>query len=236
MTTANDASSAKLSVGPAAQFSIGAEALCADGSCGNLIWVAIDPVSGVLTHVVVEPKHRVGLGRLVPVDLVVKAGEQVTLSCTMAQFEHLESAEETRFLPGGDGVLGYTPDQTRAWPYYGLGMGLGSIGGMGSMATMGVGNAPQPIIYDNVPLGEVQVRRGDRVHASDGEIGSVQGLVIEPTGHHVTHVLLAEGHLWGRKQVAIPIRLVTIVNAGISVSLTKAQIQDLEAVELTTTA
>ena len=37
------------------------------------------------------------------------------------------------------------------------------------------------------------------------KIGKVEGLVIEPTHGHVTHVLLQEGHLWGRKEVAIPI-------------------------------
>ena len=39
----------------------------------------------------------------------------------------------------------------------------------------------------------------------DGPIGRVQGLVVDPTDHHVTHVLLAKGHLWGEKEVAIPI-------------------------------
>jgi hypothetical protein len=54
-------------------------------------------------------------------------------------------------------------------------------------------------------LGEVEIRRGDHVHASDGDIGRVHGLVIDPRNHRVTHVLLQEGDLWGRKQVAIPI-------------------------------
>jgi hypothetical protein len=49
------------------------------------------------------------------------------------------------------------------------------------------------------PLNEVEVRRGEHVHATDGDIGRVQGLVIDPSDHHVTHVLLQEGHLWGRR-------------------------------------
>lgn len=65
--------------------------------------------------------------------------------------------------------------------------GMGMAGGMSMAGGMGVGgmlggveNAPQLVVSDRVPLGEVQVRRGDKVHASDGEIGSVQGLVIDP--------------------------------------------------------
>lgn len=226
--------------GLADQFSIGAEVSCTDGACAQLAWVVVDPVGRILTHLVVEPRHRSGVGRLVPVDLVADAGEQIGLSCNMEQFEELEPAEETQFLPWagqmrapGTDAPGTGTGKAFGWPYYGLGMGgLGSPGGIGTMSGLGVGNAPQAIIYDKVPVGEVQVRRGQRVEARDGEIGSVQGLVIEPGEHHVTHVLLAEGHLWGRKQVAIPIRLVTSVKDGISVALTKQEVKDLPPVEL----
>ena len=70
-------------------------------------------------------------------------------------------------------------------------------------------NAAQAVTHDALPLGEVGVHRGDCVHATDGEIGMVKGLVIERRTHHATHVLLQEGHLWGRRDVAIPIRAVT---------------------------
>ena len=65
------------------------------------------------------------------------------------------------------------------------------------------------VIYDTLPLGEVAVHRGERVHATDGTVGQVQGLVIDPGSRHVTHVLLQEGHVFGRKKVAIPISAVT---------------------------
>jgi hypothetical protein len=54
-----------------------------------------------------------------------------------------------------------------------------------------------------VPIVDVAIRRGESVHASDGEIGHVQGLIIDRTDHLVMHVLLAEGHLWVRKTVAV---------------------------------
>ena len=76
------------------------------------------------------------------------------------------------------------------------------------------------------------MRRNEHVHATDGSIGRVQGLVIDPGSHHVTHVLLQEGHLWGRKEVAIPIGAVTGVDDGIKLSLTKQQVQDLPPVDI----
>jgi sporulation protein YlmC with PRC-barrel domain len=81
-------------------------------------------------------------------------------------------------------------------------------------------------------VGEVAVRRGDHVHATDGRIGLVQGLVIDPADHHVTHVLLQEGHLWGRKEVAIPISAVTRVDDGIRLNISKQDVQDLPPVAI----
>jgi hypothetical protein len=83
-----------------------------------------------------------------------------------------------------------------------------------------------------VPVGEVEVRRGDYVHAIDGAIGRVQGLVVDPSDHHMTHVLLDEGHLWGKKRVAIPIGAVTGVDDGVRLSLAKDEVRDLPSVDL----
>lgn len=221
------------------EFTIGSEVSCSDGVCGELKRVVVDPVARALTHLVVEPKHGGGEGRLVPVDLVDSAGEAIRLRCATSEFDALENAEETQFLPGASGKWGYGQGQMLSWPYYGLGMGgMGMAGvGMGALGTdaMGMGNmnvGPQVTTRDRVPTGEVEVRRGDHVHATDGDIGRVQGLVVDPADHHVTHILLDEGHLWGKKEVAIPISAVTGVADGVRLSLAKDEVGDLPAVEL----
>ena len=68
------------------------------------------------------------------------------------------------------------------------------------------------------------------VHALHGEIGQVQGFLVDPGDNHVTHVLLQEGHLWGRKEVSIPISAVTGVDDGIRLNITKKQVEDLPPV------
>jgi sporulation protein YlmC with PRC-barrel domain len=211
------------------EFRIGSDVSCSDGACGELSRVVIDPVARALTHLVVGPKHLQAAGRLVPVDLVGSTEHEIRLRCTTAEFDALERAEENQFLPGADGHWGYGEGEIMSWPYYGLGMG-----GMG-MGGMGLGNmnaAPQVITLDRMPVGDVAVRRGEHVHATDGDIGRVQGLVVDPADHHVTHVLLAEGHLWGRKEVAIPIGAVTAVDDGVRLSLTKDDVADLTPIEL----
>jgi sporulation protein YlmC with PRC-barrel domain len=206
-------------------FTIGTDASCTDGVCGEVSRVVIDPVARAVTHLVVEPKGRQGLGRLVPLDLVDATAGEIRLRCTVAEFEKLDSAEETQFVPGTRGYAAYGPEQVLTWPYSSLGGGASVRGDM-------VTGVSETVTYDTVPLGEVAVRRGERVHATDGDIGQVQGLVIDPSNHHVTHVLLQEGHLWGRKEVAIPISAVTGVDDGIRLNITKHQVQDLPPVDI----
>ena len=207
-------------------FTIGAEASCTDGDCGEVRRVIVNPVAREVTHLVVEPKGRLGLARLVPLNLVDTSGDQVRIRCTLAQFAELEPAEETQFIPGSQGYAAYGPEQVLVWPYYGLG-GAGTV-----TDAAGLQGTSQTVTYDTIPLGEVEVRRGDAVQATDGSIGRVHGLVVDPRTRHVTHVLLAEGHLWGKKEVAIPIRSVTRVDDGIQLNITKKQVEDLPPVDI----
>ena len=201
----------------ATQFTIGATVTCSDGECGAVIRLVVNPLLGEVTHIVVEPKHREGIGRLVPLTLVLSSSETVALSCTLAEFEALDFAEETHFLPGSGLQPDYMPSEALVLPYYGL----------------GPGNVTPPVTTDTLPLGEVAVRRDEIVDATDGQIGRVQGLVIESVNHHVTHVLLQEGHLWGRKEVAIPIGAVAAIEEGrLRLSLTKQEVEDLPAVDV----
>jgi len=210
----------------ATTFTIGARARCTDGACGEVTRVVVDPVARAVTHLVVEPEGRQGLGRLVPLGLVDASGGEVRLRCTRAEFGQLAAAEETQFVPGTRGYAAYGPEQVLSWPYSSLGGGPGVPGGA-------VSGISETVTYDTVPLGEVEVRRGERVHATDGAIGQVEGLVVDPGTHHVTHVLLQEGHLWGRKEVAIPIRTVTgVEDEGIRLSLSKDEVRDLPPVNI----
>jgi sporulation protein YlmC with PRC-barrel domain len=218
------------------EFTIGASVSCTDGPCGEVKRVVVDPVARAITHLVVEPAHRQGLGRLVPLDLVDldevdtadMASGEIRLRCTQAAFEQLDSAEETQFIPGSSGYAAYGPEQVIAWPYYNLGVDTGLPGGV----DLQVANISPTVTFDSVPAGEVAIRRGDPVHATDGDIGRVQGLVMDPRDHRVTHVLLQEGHLWGRKEVAIPIRAVTTVDDGIRLNISKQEVEDLPAVDI----
>jgi uncharacterized protein YrrD len=191
-------------------FTLGAHVDATDGRCGSLIHVIVDPTTEALTHLAVQPGHHAERARLVPADLVAGVEDGVIrLSCTTKQFEALDAAEEIELLSQSE----LTATQ----------MGIGGV-------SLPLGHHSQPRFSDVVPTGEVTVRRGDAVHAKDGWIGEVDGLVIDPASDQVTHVILQEGHVWGRKHVAIPIGAANRVDNEIQVDLTKEEIEALPTV------
>jgi len=210
------------------QFTIGTPASGSDGAVGQLSRVIVDPTVEEVTHLVIEPERRPDLGRLVPLDLVDFGGPagELSLRCTKAEFENLDPAEDTQYIASTDAYQGYGPGQISYLPYYGLGGGAILPG-----VEVSPGVGPQFVATDSVPLGEVEISRGQPVQATDGDIGRVQGLVIDPASRHVTHVLLQEGHLWGKKEVAIPIGSVASTRDGIQLKVSKQEVQDLPPVD-----
>jgi sporulation protein YlmC with PRC-barrel domain len=202
---------------------IGADASCSDGACGQVSRIIVNPVARQVTHLVVDPKHRDGPGRLVPVDLVDATTGQVRFRCTLAEFQALPPAQETEVVPDLDPTGHAHPDPAPK-PGYLVPLSPWMRGRRGP----GQAGARQEVIVDSVPSGEVDIRRDLTASATDGEIGQVRGLVVEPGGHHVTHVLLRQGHRWGRKEVAIPIgAVIKIGTLLVHLSLTKRQVEDL---------
>jgi uncharacterized protein YrrD len=193
------------SSGEGQTFKMGAHVDATDGRCGHLTRVILDPVDQSLTHLVVQPGHHEERARLVPVGLLASVEDDlIALKCTKMEFEQLESAEDVTLHPANEPFSGLTR----------------------------LGHDPEPIFSERVPLDKVQIRRGDPVHARDGWIGAVQDLVVDPVDHHVTHVILQEGHVWGRKEVALPIGAANRIGDEIRVDLTKDEIQALPPVKL----
>ena len=192
------------------EFTIGARASCSDGYCGEVRRLIIDPAARTVTHLVIQPGHRKEAGRLVPVDLVDTTAGDIRLRCTIAEFDQLDPAEEADVVEGrGLGI----PTPTGPPP-------------------VGIPRPARITVQEVVPVGKAQVRPGDHVHALDGEIGQVHGVLVNPDDHQVTHVLLREGHFWGHKEVAIPVSAVTRVDdLGIRLNLTKEQVGDLPPAE-----
>jgi hypothetical protein len=210
------------------EYLMGSRVRCAGDECGEVEFVVVDPIAETLTHLVVRPDDAEAQPRLVPVHIALPGPDGVDLNCTRERFDEFEPARQTFFLPGTEPLGQAGGERYLKWPYYGLAASPALVG-----FAPGVEPRPATATVECIPVGEVGVRRGERVHAVDGEIGRVRGLVVVPPAGEVSHVLLDEGHLWGHKRVAIPIGEVTGIGVdGVTVRLAKDEIKELPPVDV----
>ena len=181
------------------EFTVGVRTECSDGYCGQLSRIITDPATRKITHLVIKPQHRKS-DRLVPIELVDMAAGDISLRCTLAEFEKLQPAEEIDLAEGDEYGGGYSDAESV--------QGVGDVGGMGvggsaSGAPIGasLGHHARTVTHHVVPMGEAELIPGEPVHATDGEIGKVLGFIVDPADQRVTHVVLEEGHV-GRSGAA----------------------------------
>ena len=218
------------------RLELGSPVSCTDGLFGELADIVVDPTKRAVTHLVVEPHHDHGQARLVPIDLASAQEGQpsaLTLRCSIEEASRLELVEEYAYLR-----LGEVPDKDPKWdigvesvlahPYYaggGLGVGYDAVP---------VDYDPHvSMTYDRIPKGEVEIRRASTVTSADGhDLGRVDGFVVADDDA-ITHFVLERGHLWGRREVTIPMSAVASVHTdAVTLTLTKDEVGELPSVHV----
>jgi len=190
---------------------------CSDGACGKSRNVIINPVTHKLTHLVVQDKKLPdNATRMVPIDQVASATQsQITLSCSKGDVADMqpfivthyvqETGSGTAYLSGGAYTSQYVINDT------------------------GYDSFPE----ERLPQGELAVYPGMEVDASDGKVGKLDELVLDPKSGDITHLQMREGHLWGKRDVAIPISAVDEIDANtIYLKLDKKALEALPAVKV----
>jgi hypothetical protein len=164
-----------------------AQVHCSDGPAGRSICLILDPIGEVVTQVVVYDGGRpIELERVVPVERIAETThDSIRLDCTREELRELPTFDSVGYIPREDDA----GTRTFFWPF----------------ARPEAVNLP--LEHERVPLGELALRRGADVEASDGHLGKLGGLLVDEEGR-ITHVVLMEGHLWGRREVAVPVSMV----------------------------
>jgi len=178
------------------EIPLNAQVECTDGVCGRSVYVLINPVIDQVTHLVVKEDSSPNTEYIVPVDLVTETtGDTIRMHCSKAELEKMDPFVQMEFVE-------------EKVPDINFESGGGMIG-MGSYRYMPY-VTPEVKVYESmehrqIPPGELAVRRGIRVEATDGYVGKVDEFVVNPENGHITHLVMQEGHLWGQKDVTIPL-------------------------------
>lgn len=202
---------------------------CSDGDPRELADVVIDPSQRRVTHLVVEPRDRPDLARLVPVGRARSSDRpdsEIELDCTVAELEQLESVHGAAYMrigeqPPGEGDWAVGIEDISPVP------GGGGFAPGGIDAGLGPTDYDPHVVasYDRVPKGEVEIRRRSAVTSSQGDhLGHVDGFVIDDE-HRITAFVLQHGHLWGKREVLIPISAVAAIeNDEVLLTLSKHEV------------
>jgi sporulation protein YlmC with PRC-barrel domain len=170
------------------RFPLNADVHCLDGLCGRSSYVVLNPVSEQITHIVVQEKQPSRVERLVPAILVGQtAAEVILLNCTLSEFSALEPFNQTEFVYGDLPHHATDPSLALLWPYA----------------------VPAKRIVDDkirpIPPGDLAVRRGARVQATDGRVGQVDEFLVDPESGYITHLCVRESRRRGEWRACIPV-------------------------------
>ena len=142
------------------EIPLNAQVDCTDGVYGRSVYVLINPVINQVTHLVVKEDSSPNTEYIVPVDVVSETiADTIRLRCSKAELEKMDPFIKTTFIEEKvpDNYLsygsryGYGMGAYYYWPYSGF------------KKTVNV-----PVEHQQIPQGELAVRRGTRVEATDG--------------------------------------------------------------------
>lgn len=181
---------------------------CRDGELGRVAHILVNPSLGRVTHIVVREPRSPHTLRLVPEKLLLEGGpERVRLSGDRKHFLALPEFIRQDYVPAGAYLALARKEHLR----------------------LPVAPSGWTFEHEAIPAGAVAVRGHEPVLAADGKVGKVDELLFDRHGGRVTHLILTEGHLWGKKRLLIPVELVERIEDGsIHLSIDRATVERLE--------
>jgi hypothetical protein len=200
------------------EIPLNAQVECTDGVCGRSVFVLINPVLDELTHLVVREDSSL-TDYIVPVNFVSETiSDTILLSCTKADLEKMTPFVKTEFIEEN------VPPS--AYNYGGLMYPSGTFYYMPFVSS----EMTVQVSVENrqIPPGELAVSRGAHIEATDGYVGKVDEFVVNPENGHITHLVMREGHLWGQKDVIIPLSAMgDTIEDTVYLKIDKRQIESL---------
>lgn len=193
------------------EIPLGAKIICVDGEYGKLSHVIIEQNSQKVTHFAVEISNLLESHKyLVSIDrVIITTPKSVALNCTKKELAAMPSFTEMRFL----NPVTYKYEALKDFSQEAMACRNSYL--MWSDPSwdedISTDIFSMPIEAELIPAGEMAVRKGAWVEATDGHIGRVEEFLVDPSDRHITHLVLEEGH-WHKKVLTLPLSEILYMN------------------------
>jgi hypothetical protein len=193
---------------------LNAKVSCSDGPCGQSTYLVLKPTNEEITHVVVGDDSFPGTEYLVPIDRIIESTpESIRLNCSHEELSKMPIFNQMEFIPSNSKdmhAISYM-----FWPFM-------------TPESDGI-----TLENEHIPANELAIRRGSNVEATDGRVGRVDEFLVNPENDTITHIVLREGHLWGQKNITIPLSQIDHIEENtVWLKLDKQNIEALPAIPI----
>ena len=186
-----------------------AKVQCSDGACGHSTSAIMLPAIFQLTHIVVnDTQLHSNPTRLVPIKTIKSTSDdQITLSCSRSDLEAMQPFVST-------GYVAVSTSNKKA----------------GASKTDITNDDPEAdtVQEEHVPEGAIDIHIDTQIQATDDSLGKLDGFVVDLVSGAISHLISKEGHLWRKKDLAIPAADIDSINGDtVYLKLSKSEAEAL---------
>jgi len=199
------------------------EVRCIDGVAGHCTAVVLNPVTKVISHLVVKTQGHAHEEVLVPLDFITDSSvKHIGLRCNFGELGQL--APFMKMVHTEESGLGETSAQALAGAEFQSGVGFKDFG-------FGGAGAGELVEQEAIPETELAVRVGTPVHATDGPIGQVDRFFVRADSGEIMQLVLLEKHLLSKKDFVIPVEQIDRIGEEmVYLKLSKQAVEQLPRV------
>jgi sporulation protein YlmC with PRC-barrel domain len=187
---------------------------------GKITQVVIDPQAARIQYIVVKADDAPHEEYLVPLEKVAESdSEKTVLNASKGEVMSMQTFVDREFVE---------VERDYVEP---IGIYTGSSN-MLSQPFVVQSKETYQVTEENIPRDDLTIRRGDDVHAANGDrLGKVDEFIIDDVGH-ITHIVMREDHLLrAEKEYAIPTNMVERVqNGNVNLTVSKDEVEALPVV------
>jgi uncharacterized protein YrrD len=194
------------------EIAMDAEVHCKDAVCGKTTKIILNPVSDKVSHVVVREHKAPHREVVVPVDRISEGTpELILLDMTSEELSKMDPFIEKEYVP--QEMTHYEGAYMFALPY----------------------KVPEKLSvgfkHRSIPAGELAVKRGSQVEATDGHIGEVNEFLLNPDNDQITHLVIQEKGLLHHKEISIPVSEIDKIRENIVyLKISKKKVEELPTI------